>query len=90
MDKKDAIKELKNILNNVVETDDEILKTIKSLGILLINLKIEEAHIKGQYTGISVLCDELQRTINDIKRSIEGLIGNNRGKLKEIFEVLEE
>lgn len=89
MDRTEAIEELKDILNKVMQVDDFILTTSSRLNIVLINLKIKEAHIK-QNTGIDPICNEIRKIIFEIESKIDNLVKENRGKLKGIFEVLDK
>lgn len=73
--------------DKVKVADDEIIKTVKRLKIVLLNLKIQDAHIK-ENTGIIPIADELNKNIIHIEECLEDLINNNRTRLTEALKVL--
>jgi len=87
MTKEEAIIIINEVFTHVKETDDEILDITNNLNIILINLQIENAHIK-QNTGIEPIAKDLERNINKIKSSVTQLVKDNRNRLNEALEVL--
>jgi hypothetical protein len=87
MTKEEAIIIINEVFTQVKETDDEILDITNNLNIILINLQIENAHIK-QNTGIEPIAKDLERNINKIKSSVTQLVKDNRNRLNEALEVL--
>lgn len=76
-----------DIFDKVKQTDDEIIKSVKRLEIVLLNLKIENARIKTN-TGIEPIADELNKSIKYIDEKISSLIKNNREELNQALDVI--
>lgn len=87
MNKLDALNNIEQIFDNVIKTDDKIIKSAESLKIVLLNLKIENARIK-EHTGIDPIADRLGVAIANIEDSVKDLVEKNRALLKESIEVL--
>lgn len=89
MDRQELFEETKQLLNNIKETDDYILQMTRKLDIVLMNLKIENAHIGGN-TGIVPIANELNKIIKNIDEQVKELINTNRGKSDLILESLKQ
>jgi GTP cyclohydrolase I len=56
-------------MNNLVEMDDLIFDSVKEIHMILLNLKIESAHLteRGKRNGISPICDTLDEISKKMK-----------------------
>lgn len=92
MDEKINIKEVlestKNILKIISETNDTVIKTTEDLRIVLLNLKIENAHIK-ENTGIVPISNELEKIIKQLHSNVENVVKNYRKELQDNFKIIE-
>jgi hypothetical protein len=80
-----------DIITKIAETirisNDKSLKDINTLELILLNLRIQEAHI-NEVTGIVPIINELERTIHNIKLNTKMLISENRAPLIESITYL--
>jgi hypothetical protein len=89
MEAKEALSTIIQIVNNIEQTDTEIIKNTNQQKIVLLNLSIENARIK-ELTGIKPIIDVLDKSITNINISVKNLIDNNRGALTEALTVLND
>jgi hypothetical protein len=87
MDKNEAISTISTIFKKVEQSDDQQIKIIDKLDMILINLSIQEAHIHGA-TGIKPIIDELERLIHIMKSNNKTLIQENRKPLETAISYL--
>lgn len=89
MTKEEALNNLIEVAKNLKKSDDDNIKTLKQFKLALLNLKIQNAHIK-ENTGIVPIADELNRSIVTMENNVNVLIENNRNKLTESIKTLAE
>ena len=87
MTKQQAINNIEQIFKNVVDTDDRITRSTKSLKIVLLNLQIEDAKLK-EATAIKPIATRLEQSIDTIESEIRELIETNRKLLHESIAIL--
>ena len=87
MTKQQAINNIEQIFKNVVDTDDRITRSTKSLKIVLLNLQIEDAKLK-EATAIKPIATRLEQSIDTIESEIRELIETNRKLLHESITIL--
>lgn len=83
---------LKDILLRTKEGNDILIKTLSDLHIVLINLKIEAAHITADTnikTGIVPIADEVERILDRIDKGVHD-ITKDRAKSLECIDILTE
>lgn len=85
-----AIENIVSILDNIEKTDNSIIKIAENLKIVLLNLKIEDARLK-ENTSISVIVDELNKSIATIENNVKNLSSSNQCDLiAESIKVLKD
>jgi hypothetical protein len=82
MDNNEAVNIIVDVINKVKETDDYILKATDDLKLVLLNLKIQTAHIKGS-EALEPIARYLEGTIEDINNQVKELVNANRKDLVE-------
>lgn len=87
MTKQEALTVVNNVFNFVKQNNNENIKTAKKLEIVLLNLKIMEAHIGG-HTGMRPIIDELEKNIREIDQSVSNLVSQNRDTLEQALKIL--
>jgi hypothetical protein len=73
------------ILEDLISMDDYIIDINKKLEVVLINLKIESAHIK-ETNGIMPIANELERLINGIDTRVSSYIAANRTDIRKLIK----
>ena len=87
--RKEAVQTIDLVLKDVMKSDDKILKQVKNLEMILLNLKIESARIRDGKTIIPI-ADRLEQVTREIERAIKELIENDRRKANEAIKTLME
>ena len=87
--RKEAVQTIDLVLKDVMKSDDKILKQVKNLEMILLNLKIESARIRDGKTIIPI-ADRLEQVTRDIERAVKELIENDRNKANEAIKTLME
>jgi len=80
-----SFESLQDNLKLVRQTNDLIIKETNSLRIILLNLKIENARIKGN-TGITPISEALERTIESLNTIVKDIVNNHRATLSKAVE----
>jgi hypothetical protein len=84
----EALQTISDITIKIEKAHDEMMKEFKTgFKPTLINLKIEDFHIK-EPNGIMPIADNLEKRIINIQNIINTLILENRDKLNEAIKVL--
>jgi len=81
---------VKEILYRNKEENDMLLQEIDQLHIILINLKIEDAHIQSQAhinTAITPIADHLDKTILDLQDKIKNIKHDRKKTIKIVKEL---
>lgn len=89
MEKQQLFQDIKTLLDDIKHTDDYILQMTRKLDIVLMNLKIENAHIGGK-TGIVPIANELNKIIKNIDEKVKDLVTKNRDKSELILSSLQK
>ena len=87
--RKEAVQTIDLVLKDVMKSDDKVLKQVKNLEMILLNLKIESARIRDGKTIIPI-ADRLEQVTREIERAIKELIENDRRKADEAIKTLME
>ena len=87
--RKEAVQTIDLVLKDVMKSDDKVLKQVKNLEMILLNLKIESARIRDGKTIIPI-ADRLEQVTREIERAIKELIENDRRKANEAIKTLME
>ena len=87
--RKEAVQTINLVLKDVMKSDDKVLKQVKNLEMILLNLKIESARIRDGKTIIPI-ADRLEQVTREIERAIKELIENDRRKANEAIKTLME
>jgi len=80
-----SFESLQDNLKLVRQTNDLIIRETNSLRIILLNLKIENARIKGN-TGITPISEALERTIESLNTMVKDVVNNHRETLSKAVE----
>lgn len=80
-----SFESLQDNLKLVRQTNDLIIRETNSLRIILLNLKIENARIKGN-TGITPISEALERTIESLNTIVKDMVNNHRATLSKAVE----
>lgn len=89
---KEVIKSIETIekwLNEISKTNDANINQTDELNIVLINLKIEDAHIK-ENTGIIPIADRIESIIKNVHDNTDMLVKVGRTELREAFKTIKE
>ena len=89
MERKEAVQTIDFVLKDVMKSDDKILKQVKNLEMILLNLKIESSRLRDGKTIIPI-ADRLEQVTRDIERAVKELIDNDRNKANEAIKKLME
>ena len=89
MERKEAVQTIDLVLKDVMKSDDKVLKQVKNLEMILLNLKIESARLRDGKTIIPI-ADRLEQVTRDIERAVKELIENDRNKANEAIKTLME
>ena len=87
--RKEAVQTIDLVLKDLMKSDDKILKQVKNLEMILLNLKIESGRTRYGETIIPI-ADRLEQVTRDIERAIKELIENDRNKANEAIKTLME
>jgi hypothetical protein len=87
MDNYEAMSTISTIYGKIMQSDNDELKMIKTLELILLNTRIQESHIK-ETTGIKPIIDELERVIHKMKLNNETLIKENREPLENAIDYM--
>lgn len=85
MDSKDiqfSWEELKRILEIVSEVNDYVISETANLNIVLLNLKIEDAHLKER-TGIMPIANQLDKIIKSLHSRVSEMVHIHRPVLRK-------
>jgi CHASE3 domain sensor protein len=85
----ESVKTITDIVSKIEQTDSNVLKTTNNLRMVLLNLQIENARIKGN-TAIQPIIDSLERSIKQINKHMNDLISENRDNMTKALTVLNE
>lgn len=89
IDTNEAVQMISDIVIKIEESHDKMLKEIKTgFKPTLINLEIEDAHIK-ELNGVKPIAQNLEKKVNDLQNILVTLIFENRDNLNEALEVLQ-
>lgn len=89
MEKEQAVQNIIKVFDNVMTTDDAVMKQCNMLRIVLLNLEIEGARI-GHNNAIKPIAERLEKSLMEIEESIRLLVENNRSIYKDSINVLKE
>ena len=89
MERKEAVQTIDLVLKDVMKSDDKILKQVKNLEMVLLNLKIEANRIRDGRTIIPI-ADRLEQVTREIEKAVKELIENDRNKANEAIKTLME
>jgi hypothetical protein len=89
MSTKEDIKTVITIMKKIQVENDEIIKISKTLKMILLNLKIEDARIK-ENTGIDPIIQKLNESIERIENGVVTLVNENRADLNNSLASLEK
>lgn len=72
-------------MDNLVEMDDLVVESYKEIHMILLNLKIESAHLtdRGKRNGISPICDALNKIAIGLRKQAD-LYKKDREKATEV------
>ena len=87
--RKDAVQTIDIVLKDVMKSDDKVLKQVKNLEMVLLNLKIEANRIRDGITIIPI-ADRLEQVTREIERAVKEIIENDRNKANEAIKTLME
>lgn len=79
MNKLEAFNEIVRVIKVIKTSNDYYIEHTKTLEMILLNLKIQIAHIdKTQLTGVEPIANELERQIKEMKNRLNSTIKENR------------
>lgn len=84
---REAIEIVEASMIRIRDTNDHVIEATKNLDIILINLRIENAHL-NQATGITPIADALRRIIDEMRNEVTSLVSDGRSKLTEALGVI--
>jgi hypothetical protein len=83
----EAIISISDIVEKIRDSNNNVIKSTSDLEIVLLNLRIVNAHIK-ENTGIEPIIDFLEKTIHSINGNIKTLVSENRSQLNNAIDQL--
>ena len=89
MERKEAVQTIDLVLKDVMKSDDKVLKQVKNLEMVLLNLKIEANRLHDGRTIIPI-AERLEQVTRDIEQAVKELIENDRNKANEAIKTLME
>jgi hypothetical protein len=91
MSTKEDIKTVIDIMKKIQLENNEIIKISKTLKMILLNLKIEDARIsEKEKTGIDPIIQKLNESIERIENGVVNLVNENRTDLNNSLANLEK
>ena len=89
MERKEAVQTIDLVLKDIMKSDDKVLKQVKNLEMILLNLKIESSRLHDGKTIIPI-AERLEQVTRDIEKAVKELIENDRNKANEAIKTLME
>lgn len=87
---KQYLQTMKYWLSEISNHNDKTVKVTEDLRMALINLEIEEAHLKGIPNGIRPIANLIEKTINELNNSTKNMVTNGRKELRESYDEIEQ
>jgi len=86
---KAAVEDLELRFDNVDKMLQGIIKETKNLKLILLNLEIENSHIKTP-TGIEPIAKNLEKRITQMEVHVQGFVENNEAEIEQSLNVLRQ
>jgi hypothetical protein len=85
----EALERIEYWLNEISKTNNANINQTDELNIVLINLKIEDAHIK-ENTGITPIADKIESVIKNVHDNTDNLVKVGRTELRQAFKIVKK